>query len=343
MNIVKFGERKNGPAFGMAASVPAATSMAAPSRRQMIDPQTPIGATSACPTLTPLQAITTMSYDAVRSDAGAAPWPIDVWSKCRYVDNNTTDNTSYFIPFKSDTEWLAFIGDAPGSLSLVTCAKPTCPERGLHQPLPGFPGGKFAYARTGTVLTESATFTCAAPAAGCPDWTETVEADFTALNSDNADPSWSMGTPGYSGNPPDPATCAAAIDGACGIAHGTTTTSKPTSNLCSAGTASAVTGSGPWTWSCLGTNGGSNANCSAARTPCTAYCSLLPLCGPAQGVPSATFPASGRCGTRTAADGTVIGFISSMLNTTTWGISTWDWTCYSECCGTSVSCSAPLP
>jgi parallel beta-helix repeat protein len=54
-----------------------------------------------------------------------------------------------------------------------------------------------------------------------------------------------------------------AIDGTCGSASGIATTSAPTANLCSLGSASAVTGMGPWTWSCQGSNGGGNATCMA--------------------------------------------------------------------------------
>ena len=53
------------------------------------------------------------------------------------------------------------------------------------------------------------------------------------------------------------------INGECGPADGGTFPSAPTTNLCSAGTPSAVTGSGPWTWTCEGLNGGSDASCSA--------------------------------------------------------------------------------
>ncbi len=53
------------------------------------------------------------------------------------------------------------------------------------------------------------------------------------------------------------------LDGACGSANGVPVTSAPSTNLCSAGTASAVSGTGPWTWSCNGANGGTNASCSA--------------------------------------------------------------------------------
>jgi hypothetical protein len=61
------------------------------------------------------------------------------------------------------------------------------------------------------------------------------------------------------------ATGAAGTKGICGAVNGQSLSSAPTSNLCSAGTASAVSGSGPWTWSCAGSNGGTTASCSASR------------------------------------------------------------------------------
>jgi len=57
----------------------------------------------------------------------------------------------------------------------------------------------------------------------------------------------------------------ATVNGACGPADGVPTPAAPTSGLCSAGTPSAVSGSGPWTWSCAGTNGGTTASCSAPK------------------------------------------------------------------------------
>ena len=59
------------------------------------------------------------------------------------------------------------------------------------------------------------------------------------------------------------------VNGACGSANGTTVASAPSSNLCTAGTAGTVSGSGPWTWSCAGTGGGTNASCSASKTATT--------------------------------------------------------------------------
>ncbi len=53
------------------------------------------------------------------------------------------------------------------------------------------------------------------------------------------------------------------VDGACGSAHGGTFTSAPATNLCAAGTPGAVGGSGPWTWTCAGIAGGTDASCSA--------------------------------------------------------------------------------
>ena len=52
-------------------------------------------------------------------------------------------------------------------------------------------------------------------------------------------------------------------NGVCGTANGGSFSSAPTTNLCATGTPSAVTGSGPWAWSCAGSGGGTTANCSA--------------------------------------------------------------------------------
>jgi len=53
------------------------------------------------------------------------------------------------------------------------------------------------------------------------------------------------------------------FDGQCGTANGVAVGAAPTALLCAFGTASAVTGSGPWTWRCNGFLGGSSASCSA--------------------------------------------------------------------------------
>lgn len=62
------------------------------------------------------------------------------------------------------------------------------------------------------------------------------------------------------------------INGECGSDNGTVRSSTPT-NLCAMGTASAVSGSGPWTWQCRGHNGGATASCRADRYYGGASCS----------------------------------------------------------------------
>jgi subtilisin family serine protease len=56
------------------------------------------------------------------------------------------------------------------------------------------------------------------------------------------------------------------INGLCGSANSQTYNTIPTSNLCSAGTVTTITGAGPWYWTCVGQNGGSTANCGAMIT-----------------------------------------------------------------------------
>ncbi len=58
-------------------------------------------------------------------------------------------------------------------------------------------------------------------------------------------------------------------NGQCGPANGIYTKLAPKTGLCIAGTASAVGGTGPWTWTCAGSNGGAKASCEA-------YNSILP-------------------------------------------------------------------
>lgn len=61
------------------------------------------------------------------------------------------------------------------------------------------------------------------------------------------------------------------VDGVCGAADGGTFASTPSSNFCSSGSATAVSGSGPWNWQCMGSNGGTNDSCSAAYSGGSTY------------------------------------------------------------------------
>lgn len=71
-----------------------------------------------------------------------------------------------------------------------------------------------------------------------------------------------------------------AIPGLCGSSNGLSMPSAPVTGLCSAGTASAVTGTGPWSWTCAGSGGGSTANCGATllEVPSTGNASALVAC-----------------------------------------------------------------
>ena len=53
------------------------------------------------------------------------------------------------------------------------------------------------------------------------------------------------------------------VNGVCGSSNDTIRISAPTEDLCLAGTATEVSGSGPWTWSCEGLHEGTDASCSA--------------------------------------------------------------------------------
>jgi hypothetical protein len=54
------------------------------------------------------------------------------------------------------------------------------------------------------------------------------------------------------------------VNGACGTTNGMAVKTAPVANLCSTGTASTVSGTGPWKWSCSGSKGGTTASCSAS-------------------------------------------------------------------------------
>ncbi|NVN90407.1 MAG: right-handed parallel beta-helix repeat-containing protein [Desulfuromonadales bacterium] len=53
------------------------------------------------------------------------------------------------------------------------------------------------------------------------------------------------------------------VNGVCGSSDNGSFTSAPVANLCSAGNPTTVSGLGPWSWECRGTNGGTDSQCSA--------------------------------------------------------------------------------
>ncbi|MDD4409556.1 MAG: fibrinogen-like YCDxxxxGGGW domain-containing protein, partial [Candidatus Pacebacteria bacterium] len=77
---------------------------------------------------------------------------------------------------------------------------------------------------------------------------------------------WGWGCTGTDGGVTTMCSATKAVNGACGVAgstsHSTLSSSSP--NLCAAGSVSSFSGTGPWTWNCVGIEGGTSANCSAS-------------------------------------------------------------------------------
>jgi hypothetical protein len=109
-----------------------------------------------------------------------------------------------------------------------------------------------------------------------------------------------------------------AVNGTCGSSNAADLTSKPTANLCSAGTASSVSGSGPWNWTCAGSDGGTAARCSALLETAGA-------CGSANGGTVSSTPTTNLCSAGTAS--------------TVTGAGPWLWTCAGSNGGATASCS----
>jgi hypothetical protein len=112
----------------------------------------------------------------------------------------------------------------------------------------------------------------------------------------------------------------------CGPANDVPSSTAPINGRCALGNATRVSGGNgnPWTWTCDGLNGGSNAVCSAPYQ----VAMVNGACGPANGVPTKSAPSSGLCsaGNATPVTGSV----------------PWAWGCQGTNGGTTASCSAPV-
>ena len=112
-----------------------------------------------------------------------------------------------------------------------------------------------------------------------------------------------------------------AVNGECGNSNGGTFTEAPSVDLCTAGTATAVAGSGPWTWTCQGSNGGSDASCSANPR-------INGVCGSVNGGTLPAAPSANLCYAGTA--------------TTVAGTGPWTWACQGTNGGTDAVCGVSL-
>jgi hypothetical protein len=82
-----------------------------------------------------------------------------------------------------------------------------------------------------------------------------------------------------------------AVNGSCGSANGVAVADAPSTNLCNSGSPSSVTGTGPWSWTCAGSNGGTGASCSApvldgGSSPTVIPGNAVVHLTPSQGIPS---------------------------------------------------------
>ncbi|HOS88114.1 MAG TPA: PKD domain-containing protein, partial [Candidatus Pacearchaeota archaeon] len=163
---------------------------------------------------------------------------------------------------------------------------------------------------------------------------------------------------------PTSQSCTVPVNGQCGSSDGQSFTSQPTTNLCSQGTASSVSGSGPWYWTCQGSNGGSTASCSAQKTTptCTWTCDSWSACvsgiqtrncysspsgcvgsNPYPTSQSCTVPVNGQCGSSDGQSFTsqpTNGLCNSGNPSSVSGSGPWHWTCNGTGGGISVNCSA---
>ena len=109
------------------------------------------------------------------------------------------------------------------------------------------------------------------------------------------------------------------VYGSCG-SSATTTSSIPTTNLCATGTSTAVTGTGPWSWSCIGSNGGTTAPCTANKTVV-----VNGSCG-SSATTTSSIPTTNLCATGTS--------------TAVTGTGPWSWSCIGSNGGTTAPCTA---
>lgn len=103
----------------------------------------------------------------------------------------------------------------------------------------------------------------------------------TAMTNDGKIWQWGWCNKGQTLATPTQASIAnVAVAPVCGISQGNSFVTAPNSNLCLIGSASAVTGNGPWNWTCGGF-GGKTVSCSATNGPVFALepagATVLPL------------------------------------------------------------------
>jgi len=138
-----------------------------------------------------------------------------------------------------------------------------------------------------------------------------------AVRASAAGWSWTCGTKGK-------VNCEAhrTVIGVCGASNGAVLRDAPAESLCAAGTPTAVTGAGPWMWSCVGSGAGGSASCSASSQ---AQVKVDGLCGASAGGVSDSAPREGLC--------------DSGVPSAVYGEGPWTWTCSGLNGGIASTCS----
>jgi|GEM_PF-1829517 hypothetical protein len=127
---------------------------------------------------------------------------------------------------------------------------------------------------------------------------------------------------------PAPEPAPISVNGACGAANGGSFTVAPAASLCSSGTQTFVFAAGSqWQWTCTGSSGGADANCTASVTPQAPV--VGGYCGSAQGGFYTSAPSSGLCS-------------SGAPTAVTQSGSEWHWNCSGSSGGANSSCSADV-
>lgn len=136
---------------------------------------------------------------------------------------------------------------------------------------------------------------------------------------------WTWTCAGQNGGPN--ASCntnSPSIAGVCGSAHNTSQSTAPTGSLlCSTGSASVLSGTNPWSWTCAGENGGATVNCNTSSSV------IAGSCGTAHNTVQETAPSGAAL---CSAGG------ASVLT----GSNPWSWSCTGQNGGQNASCSTRL-
>jgi outer membrane protein OmpA-like peptidoglycan-associated protein len=130
---------------------------------------------------------------------------------------------------------------------------------------------------------------------------------------------WTWACSGFNGGKAAACIAPKKIAGTCGSASGASASKMPSANLCASGSASAVTGDGPWNWTCSGLHGGDAATCSAQTKKAG-------VCGSATVGGHKETPSDNLCS---------VGTASAVA-----GTGPWNWACEGTDGGASVNCAA---